>query len=202
MTVVQNIWSLKNTDHSLSSLCHVLANDHLTVKPVPHIFFFPQGHPISGRKLYINKNRLINISLTRDWARLAYKCPGISGRGVVDSGLLQGQGHWIQQSWGQWHAGISPSEGGCHYHHHPYHSLASGQIIGREYTPTLQQKVGLKICWAWPCPPEQDLVLPIVSSSHQEASTSLLPSSIRGQTEWKPQSQKTNQTDHMDHSLV
>ena len=26
--------------------------------------------------------------------------------------------------------------------------------------------------------------------------------SIRGQTEWKPQSQKTNQTDHMDHSLV
>ena len=27
------------------------------------------------------------------------------------------------------------------------------------------------------------------------------PSPIRGQTEWKPQSQKTNQPDHMDHSL-
>ena len=25
---------------------------------------------------------------------------------------------------------------------------------------------------------------------------------VRGQAEWKPQSQKTNQTDHMDHSLV
>ena len=32
--------------------------------------------------------------------------------------------------------------------------------------------------------------------------SSLLSSSIRGQTELKPQSQKTNQTDHMDHSLV
>ena len=38
-----------------------------------------------------------------------------------------------------------------------------------------------------------------VSLSHQEASISLLSFSIRGQTEWKPQSQKTN---HMDHSLV
>ena len=31
---------------------------------------------------------------------------------------------------------------------------------------------------------------------------SLLSLSIRGQTEWKPQSQKDNKTDHMDHSLV
>ena len=30
----------------------------------------------------------------------------------------------------------------------------------------------------------------------------LLSSSIRGQTEWKSQPQKTNQTDHMDHNLV
>ena len=33
-------------------------------------------------------------------------------------------------------------------------------------------------------------------------SISLLSLFIRRQTEWKPQSQKTNQTDHMDHSLV
>ena len=32
---------------------------------------------------------------------------------------------------------------------------------------------------------------------HQEACTDLLSSSIRGQAEWKPQSQKTNQNDHM-----
>ena len=37
--------------------------------------------------------------------------------------------------------------------------------------------------------------------SDAEASISLL-SSIRGQTDWNPQSQETNQSDHMDHSLV
>ena len=43
---------------------------------------------------------------------------------------------------------------------------------------------------------------PTISLSHQEASTSLLSLSIRGQIEWKPQSQRTNQSDHhMDHSL-
>ena len=31
---------------------------------------------------------------------------------------------------------------------------------------------------------------------------SVLSLALRGQTEWKPQSQKTNQTDHVDHSLV
>ena len=56
-----------------------------------------------------------------------------------------------------------------------------------------QQKIGLKIYWAWPCPSEQDPVSPSVSLSHQEASISLLSLSIRGRTEWKPQSQKTNQ---------
>ena len=43
---------------------------------------------------------------------------------------------------------------------------------------------------------------PSVSLSHQEAFISLLSFSIRRQTDWKPQSQKTNQSDHMDHSLV
>ena len=32
----------------------------------------------------------------------------------VDSGLLQGQGHWQQQSWEAWCVGISPLEGGHH----------------------------------------------------------------------------------------
>ena len=47
-------------------------------------------------------------------------------------------------------------------------------------------------------PSEHDSVSP-VSLSQQEASISLLSLSVRGQTEWKPQSQKTNQTDPMDH---
>ena len=66
----------------------------------------------------------------------------------------------------------------------------------------IKQKIGLKIYWALPCPSEQDPVPPTVNLSQQEASISLLSFSIRGQTEWKPQSQKTNQTDHMDHSLI
>ena len=95
-----------------------------------------------------------------------------------------------------------PFEGGHHYLHYLHHSLASGQIKGREHSPKHQQKIGLKIYWAWPRPSEQDPVSPSVSLSHQEASISLLSCSIRGQTDWKPQSQKTNQFDHVDHSLV
>ena len=71
----------------------------------------------------------------------------------------------------------------------------------------------LKIYQAWPGPSEQDPVFPTASPSHQEACTSRLSSCIREQTkearttipqppERKPQSQKGNQTDHMDHSLV
>ena len=62
----------------------------------------------------------------------------------------------------------------------------------REHSPTHQQKIGLQSYWSWPCPLEQDLAFSTASPSHQEASTSLLYLSIRGQTEWKPQSQKTH----------
>ena len=72
------------------------------------------------------------------------------------------------------------------------------QVNNREGTQsTHRKKIGLKIHWAWPSPSED-----LVSLSHQEASISLLAFSIREQTDWKPQSQKTNQSDHMNHSLV
>ena len=54
----------------------------------------------------------------------------------------------------------------------------------------------------WCHPTISSSVVPTVSPSHQEAYTSLLSLPIRGQTKWKPQSQKTNQTDHLDHSLA
>ena len=88
---------------------------------------------------------------------------------------------------------MGPFEGGHQYLYHLHHTLASGQTTGREHSPAHQQKIGLKIYWAWPRPSEQGLVSPSVSLSHQEASISFLSLSIRGQTEWKPQSQKTNQ---------
>ena len=49
---------------------------------------------------------------------------------------------------------------------------------------------------------EQDPASPSVSLSHQEASINLLSFYIRGKTDWKSQSQKTNQSDRMNHSLV
>ena len=97
---------------------------------------------------------------------------------------------------------MGPFGGGYHYLYYLHHSLASGQITGREHSPSHQQKIGLKIYWTWPCPSEQDPVSPSINLSHQEASISLLSFSIRGQKDWKPQSQKTSQSDHMDHSLV
>ena len=61
-----------------------------------------------------------------------------------------------------------------HYHHYLHHSLASGQTTGRKHSPAHQQKIGLKIYWAWPRPSEQDPVSPSASLSHQEASKSLV----------------------------
>ena len=62
----------------------------------------------------------------------------------VGGGLLHSQGHWVQQCmYGTcWRR--------CHYLHYLHHSLASGQTTGREQSPTHQQKIGLKIYWAFP----------------------------------------------------
>ena len=38
-----------------------------------------------------------------------------------------------------------PFEGGRHYLHYFHYSLVSGQITGRGYSPTHQEKIGLKI---------------------------------------------------------
>ena len=45
---------------------------------------------------------------------------------------------------------IGPFEGSAHYLHYLHHSLALGQMTGREPSPTLQQKIGLKVYWARP----------------------------------------------------
>ena len=80
--------------------------------------------------------------------------------------------------------------------------MVLGQTTVKEHSHIHQQKIGLKIYWAWPRLSEQNPVSPTVSLCHQEASISLLSFSIRGRTDWKPQSQKTNQSNHMDHSLI
>ena len=52
-----------------------------------------------------------------------------------------------------------------------HHSLK----VWREHSPAHQQKIGLKIYWAWLHPSEQDPDSPTVSLSHQEAFPSLYP---------------------------
>ena len=67
---------------------------------------------------------------------------------------------------------------------HTYSWITLGKKqTGRECNPTHQRIIGLKLYWARPCPPEQELVFPTTSPSHKEVYTSLLASSIRGQTE-------------------
>ena len=78
---------------------------------------------------------------------------------------------------------MGPFEGGRHYLHLGCHSWASGQTIGRKHShEENQQKIGLEVYWTRPRPSEQDPVSPSVSLYHQEASISLLSSSIREKT--------------------
>ena len=123
--------------------------------------------------------------------------------------------HWRHQSTVAFHGdmgreynsrSISPLEGG---HHYPYHNLATCQTTGREHSPTHQQKIGLDLLIMAlnikerlrfshsQSFPSGNFHKPLVFI-HQRASEG-----IRGfPSKWKPQLQKTKQTDHLDHSLV
>ena len=128
---------------------------------------------------------------TRDWARLACVCLGVSDGGMGWQQPVTGSGTLTTTVWEAQHAGISPfSEEDDHY---PHHGLASGQTAGRKHSPTHQQKIGLKTYWTCPCPPEQDPVFPRASPFHQESCTSLIILFHQRADRMKPQSQKTNQ---------
>ena len=89
---------------------------------------------------------------TRDWPRIARECPRVSGQGV---------GWWWACRIGSpecSRACTQPFEGGHHYLYYLHQCLASGQTTGREHSPAHQQKIGLKIYWAWLCPSEKDPV--------------------------------------------
>ena len=113
-----------------------------------------------------------------DWARLACECLGVSGGGmgwqwsaaglgVLTNRVLRGLACSHKPFWRRWPY--------CHY-----------PCYREGHTAPPSSKKLIKDLQAWPCPPEQGQVFPTASPFRQEASTSLL--SIRGQTEWKPQS--------------
>ena len=91
------------------------------------------------------------------------------------------------------HVDMSPFEGDHCYCHCLYYNLALDWTTGKEQRPTHQHKIDLKHHWGWLCPSDQEPDSPRASPSHPEASKSLLSLSVRKQTEWKLQLQKTNQ---------
>ena len=113
----------------------------------------------------------------------------------VSSGLLQGQGHWVRQ--------CVP---GTFWRGSPLSSLPPGQFGLRS-----KNREGTQ-----PCPSTENWIKDLLSMAPPMRTRPSFPHSqslpsgsfhkplilIRGWTEWKPQSQKTNQTDHMDNSLV
>ena len=129
---------------------------------------------------------------TRDWARLAHEYPEVSGGGM-------GQ-RWPAAGSGALSACMGPFEGGRGYLHYLHHVVWSNNREGTQTHPSTENWIKDLLSMAPPIRTRPSF--PSVSLSHQEAFISLLSFSIRGQTKWKPQSQKTNQTDYMDHNLV
>ena len=60
-----------------------------------------------------------------------------------------------------------------------------------------QQTIGLKIYWAWPCPPEQDPGLLTARTSQSGSFHKPLTSFIRGLTEWNHHHRKLTKPDHV-----
>ena len=132
---------------------------------------------------------------TRDWPRLACECPGVSSGGVA----------WWWPSAGLGVLSIAV----CAWDllkevtiTFITSTIVWPQVnsrVGTQLHPSTE--IGLNLLIMAP-PIRTRPSYPLVSLSHQEAAISLLSFSTREQTDWKPQSQKTNQSNHMDHSLV
>ena len=81
-----------------------------------------------------------------------------------------------------------PFEGGHHYLHCFHHSLASGQTKGTQPCSSTENLIKDLLSMA---PPNKTQFPPQSVYTIRK-----LPQAFRGQTQWKPPSQKTNQTDH------
>ena len=95
---------------------------------------------------------------TGGWPRLAQSVQESPAEAQVSGGLRQGGGCW---AW--------PCMRGTFWRRSPFSSLPPpqlGQTTGREHSHAHQQKIGLKIYWAWLHPSEPGPVSPSVSLSH------------------------------------
>ena len=140
----------------------------------------------------------------RDWDRLSCECPRVSGEGVgqywpavgsraLNTTVLEAATCWYKSFWRRLPLLLLPL---------PYLGLRPNYREGIKPHPSTKNCIKDLLSMALIPLSEWDPDTPTASPSHQEASRSLLSFIIRGHTEWKPQLEKTNQTDHMDHSLV
>ena len=116
------------TVHGVASVGHDLA-----IKPPP-----------PPPKIKIKPAPCVALIVGNSLTQTCLEYPGASGGGV-------GQ-QWPAAALGALSVGnvcTGPYEGGRRYLHYLPHSLVSGQTTGREHSPTQQQKIGLKIYWAW-----------------------------------------------------
>ena len=90
-------------------------------------------------------------------------------------------------------------EGGCHYIHYLHYSLIRSEE-GTQPHPSKENCI--KVLLSMSPPIRTRPSFPYSQSLLTVASISLLSLPFIGQTEWKPQSQRTIQIDHVDHSLV
>ena len=127
------------TVHGVASVGHDLA-----IKPPP-----------PPPKIKIKPTTCVALIVGNSLTQTCLECPGASSGGV-------GQ-QWPAAALGALSVGnvcTGPYEGGRRYLHYLPHSLVSGQTTEREHSPTQQQKIGLKIYWAWhpirtrPFPPQ------------------------------------------------
>ena len=111
----------------------------------------------------------------------------------LGSALLRGWGHRVEHCL----LGTFSRRSSLSSSPPPQFGLRSNNREGAQ--PCHSTENWFKCLLARPAPPEQDRFPHL---SHQEASISLLSFSIRGQTERKPQSQKTNRSDFMDNNFA
>ena len=132
---------------------------------------------------------------TRDWPRLARECPGVSSGGVGWQWPAAGLGALsvAALAWDLLKVVtiifITST-------------IVWPQVNNREGTqphPSTENWIKDSLSRAPPIRTRPSFPL---SFFHQEASITLLCFSIRGQINWKPHTQKTNLSDHMDHCLV
>ena len=139
----------------------------------------------STTKLYMYQDSGERSSdATRDWTRLACECPGVSSESVGPQWPAMGVRDIYYYS--SWNRGM-------------LEQVSLKEVANTAITPTIvwpqaypSAENWIKVSPSMALPTRARPCFPTASPSHQEACTSLLSTSIRGQTEWKPQSQKTN----------